>query len=174
MSGESWKGIIHTCFYTCVLCRHVHSCHSRHKGKLDSGNTRFFSTNQWLCIKIWAHSTYHQLKYGYLSIDWLKCFCFRSILFWHGNMERFFSLNHCPLTNRYLIIRILELQFFLENIYNVNIPLAEMLFCLKVAKKRVHVYCFHGKHFTCWDLRGMLETDSFVQKDSKQTLPLHA
>ena len=53
---------IHTCFYTCFLCRHVHSCHSRHKGRLDSGRTRFFSTNQWLCIKIWAHSAYHQLR----------------------------------------------------------------------------------------------------------------
>ena len=27
-----------------------------------------------------------------------------------------------------------------------------------VAKKHLYVYCFHGKHFTCWDLRGMLET----------------
>ena len=45
-----------------------------------------------------------------------------------------------------------------------------MLSCPKVAKKHVHVYCFHGKHFTCWDLHGMFETDNFVQKDSKQTL----
>ena len=45
-----------------------------------------------------------------------------------------------------------------------------MLSCLTVAKKHVHVYCFHGKHFTCWDLRDMLETHNFVQKDSKQTL----
>ena len=51
-----------------------------------------------------------------------------------------------------------------------NIPLTEMLSCLKVAKKHVNVYCFLEKHFTCWDLRGMLETDNFVQKDSKQTL----
>ena len=42
-----------------------------------------------------------------------------------------------------------------------------MLSSLKVAKKHVHVYCFHGKHFTCWDLSGMLETDNFAQKDSK-------
>ena len=34
----------------------------------------------------------------------------------------------------------------------------------------MHVYYFHGKRFTCWDLRGMLETDNFGQKDSKQTL----
>ena len=51
-----------------------------------------------------------------------------------------------------------------------NIPLTEMLSCLNIAKKHVHVYCFHGKHFTCWDLRGMLETDNFIQEDSKQTL----
>ena len=53
-----------------------------------------------------------------------------------------------------------------------NVPLTEMLSCLKVAKKHVHVYCFHGKRFTCWDLRGMLETDNFVQNYSKQALPL--
>ena len=29
-----------------------------------------------------------------------------------------------------------------------NIPLTEMLSCLKEAKKHVHVYCFHRKHFT--------------------------
>ena len=46
------------------------------------------------------------------------------------------------------------------------IPLTEMLLSLKVAKKYVPVYCFHGKHFTCWDLRGVLETDKY----SKQTL----
>ena len=45
-----------------------------------------------------------------------------------------------------------------------------MLSSLKVAKKYMHVvYYFHGKHFTCWDLRGMLETDNFGFKDSKQT-----
>ena len=53
-----------------------------------------------------------------------------------------------------------------------NTSLTELLSSLKVAKKHVHVYCFHGKHFTCWDLRGMLKTDNFVQKDSKQTIPL--
>ena len=47
-----------------------------------------------------------------------------------------------------------------------NVPLTEMLSGVKVAKKHVHVYCFHGKHFTCWDLRGMLETDLFAWKDS--------
>ena len=35
----------------------------------------------------------------------------------------------------------------------------------------MHVYCFHGKHVACCDLRGKLETDSFVQ-DSKQALQL--
>ena len=48
-----------------------------------------------------------------------------------------------------------------------------MLSSLKVAKKYMHVYYYHGKNFTCWDLRGMLETDSFGQKDSKLTLLLH-
>ena len=51
-----------------------------------------------------------------------------------------------------------------------NIPLTEILSCLNMGKKHVHVYCFHGKHFMCWDLHGMLETDNFVQKDSEQTL----
>ena len=46
-------------------------------------------------------------------------------------------------------------------------PLTEMLFSLKVAKKYMHVYYFHGKHFTCWDLHGMLETDNFGYKESK-------
>ena len=41
------------------------------------------------------------------------------------------------------------------------IPLTEVLLSLKVAKKYMLVSCFHGKHFTCWDLRGMLETDNF-------------
>ena len=43
-----------------------------------------------------------------------------------------------------------------------------MLLSLKVAKKYMPVYCFHGKHFTCWDMRGMLGTNNFGQ-DSKQT-----
>ena len=47
-------------------------------------------------------------------------------------------------------------------------PLTEMLSSLTVAKKQMHVYCFHGKHFTCWDLRGMLETDNFGWKDSSK------
>ena len=42
-----------------------------------------------------------------------------------------------------------------------NIPVTEILSSLKVAKKYMHVYYFHGKHFTCWDLRGMLETENF-------------
>ena len=47
-----------------------------------------------------------------------------------------------------------------------------MLSSLKVAKKYMHVYYFHGKHFTCWDLRGMLETDNFGQKDNNIFFPL--
>ena len=48
-----------------------------------------------------------------------------------------------------------------------NIPLPEMLSSLKVAKKYMQVYCFRGKHSTCWDLHGILQTDDFGQKDSK-------
>ena len=39
--------------------------------------------------------------------------------------------------------------------------MTEMLSSLKVAKKYTHVYYFRVKHFTFWDLRGMLETDNF-------------
>ena len=45
--------------------------------------------------------------------------------------------------------------------------LRETGYSLKLAKTHMHVYCFHGKHFTCCDLRGMLETDNFACKDSK-------
>ena len=44
-----------------------------------------------------------------------------------------------------------------------------MLSSLKEAKKYMHVYHFHGKHFTCWDLRGVLETDNFGKQDNKRT-----
>ena len=37
-----------------------------------------------------------------------------------------------------------------------------MLSSLKVAKKYMHVYYFHGKNFTFWDLRGAVEIDNFV------------
>ena len=50
--------------------------------------------------------------------------------------------------------------YVVEILYE-NIPLTEMLSSLKVANKYTHVYYFHGKHFMCWDLRGMLETDNF-------------
>ena len=39
-----------------------------------------------------------------------------------------------------------------------------VLSSLRVAKKHVHVYCFHGKHFVCWDLRGMLETTTLPRR----------
>ena len=52
--------------------------------------------------------------------------------------------------------------YVVEILYE-NIPLTEMLSSLKVAKKYMHVYYFHGKHFTCWYLRGMLEADNFGQ-----------
>ena len=86
-------------------------------------------------------------------------------------MERFFSFNHGPPTDCYLIIQKLDWQISLAEYLYENIPLTEMPSCLKVANKHVHVYCFHGKHFTRWDLRGMFETDNFVQKDSEETLP---
>ena len=47
-----------------------------------------------------------------------------------------------------------------------------MLCSLKIAKKHMYVYCFHGKHFKCWELRGMPETDNFAQKDSKLIIPV--
>ena len=47
--------------------------------------------------------------------------------------------------------------YVVEILYE-NIPLTEMHSSLKVAKKYTHVYYFHGKDFTCWDLR---ETDNF-------------
>ena len=49
---------------------------------------------------------------------------------------------------------------------NENILISEMVSSLKEAMKHVYVYCFHGKHFTFWDLRGMLETDNFANKES--------
>ena len=48
----------------------------------------------------------------------------------------------------------------LEMLYE-NISLTEILSSLKVAKKHVYVYCCRGKHFTCWDLHGMLQTDKY-------------
>ena len=50
--------------------------------------------------------------------------------------------------------------FVVEILYE-NIPLTEILSSLKGAKKYMYVYYFHGKHFTCWDLRAMLETYNF-------------
>ena len=50
----------------------------------------------------------------------------------------------------------------------LNISLIEMLSGLKVAKKHVHVYYFHGKNFTCWDLRGMLELTTLSERIVKR------
>ena len=74
-------------------------------------------------------------------------------------MERSVLLNICLLSNHYLIsnrftVSVVEISY-------ENIPLTEMLSSLKVAKKYMHVYCFHGKPLTCLDLRGMLGTDNF-------------
>ena len=74
-------------------------------------------------------------------------------------MERSFLLNTCLLSNHYLISNRFAVSA-VEILYE-DIPLTEMFSGLEVAKKHMHVYCFHRKHFTCWDLRGMLETDNF-------------
>ena len=82
-------------------------------------------------------------------------------------MERFFLLNNLPTTKSLSINTKARFAISLVEILYENIPLTEMLSGLKVAKKHVHVYCFHGKHFTCWNLLDMLETDTFAKKDSK-------
>ena len=75
-------------------------------------------------------------------------------------MEGSFLLSNCLLLNHYLRTQKLDSQFVVE-ILHENIPRTEMLSSFKVAKKYMHVYYFHGKHFTCWDLHGMLEIDNF-------------
>ena len=75
------------------------------------------------------------------------------------NHGAFFLAQYCVILSHYLIIQKLDSQFLL--LYE-NIPLAEMLSGLKEAKKLVHIYRFHGKHFTCWDLCGTLEADNFA------------
>ena len=103
-------------------------------------------------------------------IDSLKCFYFRSILFsiaHNDTMECSFLSNNCLLSNHYYQITKTRFAVQVVKILYESIPLTEILSCLKVAKKYMHVYYFDGKNFTCWDLRGMLETDSFEQKDSE-------
>ena len=48
-----------------------------------------------------------------------------------------------------------RLQFLFYKFYTV------MFYIAMAAKKYMHIYCFHGKHFTCWGLPGMLKTDNF-------------
>ena len=77
-------------------------------------------------------------------------------------MELSFLLSNCLLSNHYntktrFAVYVVEILF-------ENIALTEMPSSLNVAKKYTHVYYFHGKHFTCWDLR---ETDNFGWKESK-------
>ena len=84
-------------------------------------------------------------------------------------MERSFLLNNCLLSNHYHKTETRFAVYVAEILYE-NIPLTEMLSSFKVAKKYMHVYYFHGKHFTFCDLHGMLETDNFGEKDSKQIL----
>ena len=74
-------------------------------------------------------------------------------------MERSFLLNNCLLSKHYNTKT--RFAVYVVEILYENISLTEMLSSLKVAKKYMHVYYLHGKHFTCWDLRGMLESDNF-------------
>ena len=79
-------------------------------------------------------------------------------------MERFFLFSNCLLnTKTRFACSVLEIPY-------ENIPLTKMFSTLNVAKKHVQVYCFHEKHFTCWDLPGRLETDNLAEKDSKSTI----
>ena len=75
-------------------------------------------------------------------------------------MESSFLLNNCLLSNHYPITNTRFSASVVEFLCEC-IPLTETLSSIKVAKKYMPVHCFHGKHFTCWDLRGMLETDNF-------------
>ena len=68
---------------------------------------------------------------------------------------KFYNLGHKTFETDF------RFAFSVVQILYENSPLTEMLSSLKVEKKYIHVYCFRGKHFTCWDLRGMLETDNF-------------
>ena len=78
-------------------------------------------------------------------------------------MKRFFLLNNCLLSNHYVIIqKKTRFAVSLVEIRYENFLLTKTLSSLKEAKKHVHVFCFHEKHFTCWDLRGMLEADNFT------------
>ena len=86
-------------------------------------------------------------------------------LFWknfvfHGIIGRSFLLNNCVLSNHYQTQKT-RFAVSVEEILYENILLTEMLSGIKVAKKYRRVYCFYGKHFTCRDLRGMLETYNF-------------
>ena len=74
-------------------------------------------------------------------------------------MERFFLFNNFLVSNHYLIIQKVHLQFLLYKFYAKASPLIEMFPSLKVAKKDVHVYCFQEKHN-----RGLLETDNLAWK----------
>ena len=72
-------------------------------------------------------------------------------------MENSFLLNNCLLSNNTksrFSVSVVEILY-------ECIPLAEMLSSLKVAKKYMPVYCFHGKHLMYCDLCGMLETYNF-------------
>ena len=91
-----------------------------------------------------------------------KNFVFDRSQLLHGIMKHSSFLNNCLLSNHYLITQ--KLTKFTVSVVEIlyeNIPLTEMLSILKEAKKHVYVYCFYGKHFTCWDWHGMLETDNF-------------
>ena len=69
-------------------------------------------------------------------------------------------------SNHYLITQKTRFTVSVEEILYKD-PLTEMISGLKVAKKYMHVYCFHRKHFTCWNLCCMFETEKFGQKNSE-------
>ena len=77
----------------------------------------------------------------------LKCCYFRSILF---------SIAHNDTMESWNVLSCSIIAYYQMK----TTPLTEMLSCLKVAKKYMHVYYFHV-HFMCWNLLGMLETDNF-------------
>ena len=56
-------------------------------------------------------------------------------------------------------------------ILSENIHLTEMLSSLKVAKEYLHIYCFHGKHFTCCPVSGEKKFASAQSMVDKNLMP---
>ena len=100
-------------------------------------------------IKMAAHKDFGLNQHTYI----LDAFCFRLFTINPWNHETFFSfpiiISLFNNTKTRFTVSLVEYLF-------ENMPLTEMLSGLKVAKKHMRIYYFHRKHFTCWDLRGML------------------